>query len=106
MIYDDRDFIWRGRDADDTESRSARDRWEQHVAKRKEIASALALTIRIMQSPTTIDLDRQRPDEAQRYFRWLTGPADELLTVSVKHVRQQTGEWIKFFQSAWFERQR
>ena len=111
MISNDRDFIWQGRDADGINSRIARDQWEQHVAKRPEIAPALTLTIRIMQSPTTVELDRQRPDEAQRYFRLLAASADELrmgyrLKVSVKYVQQPTGEWLKFFQSCWFERQR
>ncbi len=28
------------------------------------------------------------------------------LRVSVKYVRQATGEWIKFYQSCWYERAR
>jgi hypothetical protein len=105
------DYIWQGRDREGIDSRIAREQWESHVAKRKEIEPALDLTIRTMIAPETVEPDRQRPDEAKRYFRLLTASADELrpgyrLKVSVKYVLQTLGEWVKFFQSCWFERKR
>ena len=98
------DFIWQGRDRDGIETRIVREQWERHVAKRKEIEPALGLTIHTLISPDTITPDRRRSDETMRYFRLLSASADELrpgyrIVVSVKYVRQLSGEWIKFYQS-------
>ena len=107
----DPDYIWQGRDQDGIDTRIAREQWEKHVAKRKEIEPALPLTIRTLVSPETVEPDHRRSDEPRRYFRLLSSAADEWrpgyrLMVSVKYVLQQMGEWIKFFQSCWFERKR
>ena len=104
-------WLWQGRDSDGVDSRIARAQSHTHVANRPEIAPALELTVRAMLAPDTIEPDRQKPDEAHRHFRLLTVSADGLrigymLRVSVKYVQQESGHWIKFFQSAWLERKR
>ena len=105
----DADSVWQGRDRDGIECHIAREQWEHHVAKRPEIRSALALTVRAMTAPDRTENDKHHLDEARRYFRLLTISAEEIrvgydLKVSVKYVVQANGNWIKFYQSCWFER--
>ncbi len=106
-----REIIWRGYNSDNVECQIAAEQWENHVAKRPEIADALELVIHAMLNPERIEPDRNRPDEPMRCFRLLTvngfGEWEGYwLKVSVKYVRQVTGDWIKFYQSCWYERKR
>jgi len=110
---DDAEHEWikHGIQADGTPFRIDRNQWESHIAKRPEIAIALDLTVQAMQDTINSEPDRNRPDEPNRRFRILTVAGSGewqgyLLRVSVKYVRQSTGEWIKFYQSCWFERGR
>lgn len=105
------DSLWEGTDADGIKSIISRKQWENHVVKRPEIANVLDLTIRAMMKPESIAPDRNRQDETKRYFRLLTISAqsvrrDYKLVISVKYVQQSNGEWLKFYQSCWFERKR
>jgi hypothetical protein len=108
---DDIEFGWirRGIQLDGTPFRIARDQWENHTAKRPEITHTLELTGKAMREAIHSEPDYNRPDEANRRFRILTvAGAGEwqgyVLRVSVKYVREATGEWIKFYQSCWYER--
>lgn len=106
-----RDLIWSGYDEDGVRCCIGRDQWMGHVAKRPEIEYALDLTIQAMVSPEAAEPDPARPDEPNRRFRLLNISATGLwegysLRVSVKQVRQETGEWVKFYQSCWYERAR
>lgn len=103
------EWIRRGIQLDGTPFRIARDQWESHTAKRPEITHALHLTEEAMREAIHSEPDRNRQDETHRRFRILTvAGTDEWqgydLRVSVKYVRQSTGEWIKFYQSCWYER--
>jgi len=102
-------WLWRGVDQDGIESFIAQDQWNAHVAKRIEIADALDLVVSAMTDPESVELDRNRADERQRYFRISTVSAKPArsgynLRVSVKYVAQGNDVWFKFFQSCWFER--
>jgi len=106
-----REIIWRGYNGDDVECQIAAEQWESHVAKRPEIADALELVIQAMVEPEGTEPDKNRPDEPKRRFKLLTVSGlgeweDYQLKVSVKYVRQITGDWIKFYQSCWYERKR
>ena len=103
------DLLWHGTDQEGIESFIAQDQWNNHVAKRTEIADALDLVIRAIVNPERVEPDKNRPDEASRYFRLLIVSAGDIragyeLRVSVKYVQQATGHWSKFYQSCWFER--
>lgn len=110
METSEREWIWQGRDKEGIECRIAGEQWESHVAKRPEIEDALDLTIQAMIDPETVEPDKHRsPDEPRRHFRLLTVSGvgrweGYHLKVSVKYVRQTTGEWIMFYQSCWYER--
>ncbi len=102
-------FLWQGVDQEGIESFISRDQWNMHLAKRIEIADAFDLTVRAMTQPESVEPDKQRADEPSRYFRLLTVSATDRrpgyrLRVSVKFVRQPSGDWFKFYQSCWFER--
>ena len=103
------DLLWHGTDREGIESFIARDQWNKHVVKRAEIADAVDLVIRAMTGPERVEPDKNRRDEASRYFRLLIVSAGDLrpgynLRVSVKYVEQTAGLWLKFYQSCWFER--
>jgi len=106
------ELLWVERDAEGIECQISRRQWQEHVAKRPEIAGAFELTKTAMLKPEVIEPDRHRlNDEAGRYFRLLRISGQErwaryMLVVSVKYVRQDNGRWIKFYQSCWYERQR
>lgn len=105
----DRNMIWSGYDENGIRCCVARSQWMGHVAKRPEIEDALELTIQAMVSPEAVEPDPARPDEPNRRFRLLavsgTGSWEGYnLRVSVKYVRQETEEWVKFYQSCWYER--
>ena len=106
-----RELIWQGVNNEGVTCCIARDhQWERHVAKRPEIADALELTVRAMVAPETVEPDKKHPvDEPRRKFRVLFVKAEGKrkgyrLRVSVKYVRQPSGEWVKFYQSCWFVR--
>jgi hypothetical protein len=106
----EREWIKHGIQQDGTPFRIARDQWESHTTKRPEITRTLDLTVQAMQEAINSEPDRNRPDEPDRRFRVLTiGGIGQWqayrLRVSVKYVRQATGEWIKFYQSCWYERE-
>ena len=117
-----REIIWRGYNSDNVECQIALEQWENHVAKRPEIANALELVIQAMLNSEGIEPDKNRPDEPMRCFKLLTVSGfgeweGYQLKVSVKYVRfahrrlrltvrQVTGDWIKFYQSCWYERKR
>ena len=103
------EWIKRGIQLDGTSFHIARDQWESHMAKRPEIAHALDLTVQAMREAIHSEPDRNRPDDPNRRFRILTIAGighwqGYFLRVSVKYARQSTGEWIKFYQSCWYER--
>lgn len=105
------EWIQHGTQPDGTVFRIARDQWERHVAKRPEIADALELTVTAIRWPERAEPDPHRPDEEARRFRLLTIAAGGEwqgyhLRVSVKYVWQPSGEWVKFYQSCWYERVR
>jgi len=105
------EWIWQGNQPDGTAFCIAREQWELHVAKRPEIADALELTVTAMSQPQLAEPDPHRPDEEGRRFRLLSIAAKGewhgyRLRVSIKYVRQSSGEWIKFYQSCWYERAR
>jgi len=107
----DRDMIWSGQQQDGGRGCVAGTQWIGHVARRPEIQGALDLTIQPMVSPETVEPDPARPDEPNRRFRLLavsgTGAWQGYnLRVSVKYVRQAAEEWVKFYQSCWYERVR
>lgn len=104
-----REWIRQGTQASGTPFRIARDQWESHVAKRPEIVDALDLTVQAMHGVMNPEPDRNHPDEPRRRFRILMVAGagkwqGYLLRVSVKYVQQPTGEWVKFYQSCWYER--
>ena len=104
-----RELVWRGYNGDYIECQIAKEQWRSHVAKMPEIANAIELVIQAMLNPEKIELDKNRPDEPTRHFRLLTVSGlgeweGYQLKVSVKYVRQITGDWIKFYQSCWYER--
>jgi hypothetical protein len=106
----EREWIKRGIQLDGTLFRIARDQWEGHTAKRPEITHALDLTVQGMREAINSEPDRNQRDEPDRRFRVLTIEGigqwqGYLLRVSVKYTRQTTGEWIKFYQSCWYERE-
>ncbi|RKY62337.1 MAG: hypothetical protein DRP95_01710 [Candidatus Latescibacterota bacterium] len=108
---EEREWISQGTQKDGTLFRIARDQWERHVSKRPEIADALALTNRARWEASNSEPDSGRPDEPRRKFRLLSIPGSGrwqgyVLRVSVKYVKQPDGEWIKFYQSCWYERRR
>jgi hypothetical protein len=111
-VASERELIWRGYNSDGVECHIAREQWESHVAKRPEIEGALDSVIQAMVRPERVEPDKHRmPDEPGRRFRMLTASGvgrweGYELRVSVKYVRQATGEWIKFYQSCWYERAR
>jgi hypothetical protein len=104
-----REWIRQGIQVGGTPFRVARDQWESHAAKRPAIADALDLTARAMREVLSPEPDRNRSDEPRRRFRILSIAGGGkwqgyLLRVSVKYVQQPTGEWVKFYQSCWYER--
>lgn len=111
MAETDQGWIREGSQPDGTRFRIARDQWEKHRAKRPEIADGLSLVAWAMKQPKTAEPDRHRPDEERRGFRLFTVAGrgkwrGYILRVSVKYVQQPSGEWIKFYQSCWYERAR
>jgi hypothetical protein len=107
----EREWLFVGQGEDGTECRIGNAEWEAHCAKRPAIATALDLVITAMTAPETVLPDRQRMDEPTRQFRlhvvsghgaWM----DYSLVVAVKSVRQETGEWINFYQSCWYQRKK
>lgn len=105
------DWMRQGNQPDGTGFCIARKQWERHVAKRPEIVDALELTVAAMNQPEFAEPDPHRPDEEERRFRLLSIAATGqwqgyYLKVSVKYVQQPSGEWVKFYQSCWYERRR
>ena len=105
------EWIRQGTQPDGTAFYIAREQWERHVARRPEIGDALELTAAAMSQSELAEPDPHRPDEERRQFRLLTlGAGREWrgyrLRVSVKYVQQPSGEWVKFYQSCWYERAR
>jgi len=111
-VTDDRDILWRGQDTDGVECCISRRQWEVHVAKRPEIEDAFELTTRALIAAEFVELDKHRPvDEIGRRFRLLRISGQDqwaryFLVVSVKYVLQSDNQWIKFYQSCWYERKR
>ncbi len=106
------DVLWTGQDSDGIECRMSHRQWQDHVAKRPEIADALDLTKAAMTTAVSVEPDRHRPvDEEGRYFRLLrvSGQGQwsrHCLVVSVKYARQRDNRWTKFYQSCWYERKK
>lgn len=111
-MADNSDVLWSGPDSDGVQCQISQPQWQTHVAKRPEIEAALELTKTAMVAAESIEHDKHRPaDEDQRYFRLLriAGQgrwARHFLVVSVKYVRQNDNQWMKFYQSCWYERKK
>ncbi len=110
-MADDREWIEQGLQHDGTRFFIGREQWQQHVAKRPEISEALRLAVTAMQQPECSLADPNRPDEQDRRFRLFSTSgagawSRHWLQVSAKYVRQKSGEWLKFYQSCWYERKR